>query len=115
MLNQRQAFICPCCGGFIGEAAAPVHVSKLLGNGYRRTLFEYMSRHVGEVVERDVLMAAIYGNRKDGGAMTAGEIVVNEMGRLRRAIEPYGWTIDGASPGRGRKAVYRLIPMEAGA
>jgi len=114
MLHHQQAFCCPTCGGFIGEAADLSSVAKMLGNGSRRSLFEYMSKHVGAVVEREELTFALYGNRRDGGAMNSSAIVTIELGRLRSRIEDFGWTIAGLGGGRGKKATYRLIPIEAG-
>lgn len=113
MVSRVQSYSCPCCGGFIGEAAKPEDVSVGL-RGHKRTMFKVLSRNIGRPVSKEDFIREMYGMRADGGPDDAGNVVCVEMLRLRRAIEPFGWTI--SSTGRaGLKAEYRLIPLEAGA
>lgn len=115
MLHQRQSFTCPCCQGFIGEAAAMQFVSDRLSLGHQQTVFEMLSRHMGRPVSKDRLVTALYSDRPDGGPEFADNIVSIEILRLRKAIEAFGWTITSHGRGSGNRAVYRLIPLEAGA
>lgn len=112
MLSRVQTFSCPCCGGHIGEAARPDDV-RLGLRGHKRTMFDVLAKRIGLPVTKHDMVNAMYSGRADGGPDDAGNIVSVEMLRLRRSIEPFGWTI--TSTGRaGVMAEYRLIPLEVG-
>jgi hypothetical protein len=115
MLNQRQAFTCPCCGGYIGEAAAPEHVAEFLPHGQQRTIFDLLAKKVGRNVPRDSIMFALYGDRYDGGPDYSDNIISVQIGRLRKSVSKFGWDVVGSNRGgTGNKGSYRLIPRECG-
>ena len=115
MLQSKQAYCCPACGGYIGDAAPVEFVSDKLPRGHQERIFGILSRRIGRQVSKDTLIDAMYSERADGGPVYADNIVSIEINKLRSQIEGFGWTIVSKGRGSGNKAVYRLIPLEAGA
>jgi DNA-binding response OmpR family regulator len=113
MLHQRQAFTCPCCGGFIGEAASIDSVSERV-TGQQRIIIDLLGKQPGRAIPRDKILFALYGDRYDGGPDYSENIISVNISRLRKLLHGYGWDIVGTSRG-GAKSSYRLIPLEAGA
>lgn len=113
MLHKRETFTCPCCGGYIGEAAPVAFVAERLPVGHQARVFEAFSRRVGRPFTKESLIQTMYGDRSDGGPETADNIVSIQVLRLRTFLEQYGWTITSEGRGRGNKVFYRLIPLEA--
>ena len=115
MLHQLQAYSCPCCGGNIGSAVPVASILNMLSRGHQFTILQALSEKIGAPKAKADLMSLMFGGRKDGGPEYADNVVAIEIARLRVKIERYGWTIASARPGRGNKAIYRLIPLEASA
>lgn len=114
MLQSRQQFTCACCGGFIGEASSIDFVRDNISPGHQRRIFDRLAARIGRDVSKDVLVDALYADRADGGPTHAENIVSIEITRLRRAIEPFGWSLISRGRGSGNKAHYRIIPTEVG-
>lgn len=113
VIAKVQQFTCPCCGGFIGEAAAVNDVRAAITAPAHRLIFDLLSRAVGQPVMREALIDRMYGARADGGPERADKILAVQVSQLRRRIEPYGWTISISKGGSGYLAQWRLIPTEA--
>lgn len=109
-----QTFTCPCCKGFIGEAAPIEQVREYVTAPSRRLILDMLSKRIGAPVLRDNIMSRMYGSRADGGPESGDTVLKVMVSQLRRQIEPYGWTITGSRGGSGELAQWRLIPLEAG-
>lgn len=115
MLLKRQTFTCPCCGGFIGEAASVDEIIASLSPNSRTTIFKLLAKHIGRYVPKNQIMNDLFGYYQPETAAMAVNVY---MTHLRKEIAPFGWTIvcQGRTGGRGAEgALYRLIPLEAGA
>ncbi|CAN7392652.1 helix-turn-helix domain-containing protein [Neorhizobium sp. LjRoot104] len=114
--TKIQSFTCPCCRGFIGEAAPIEMVVDSLGHPMFVTLLNELSKKVGRNVRRQVLLDACYADDEDGGPDDAPRAFRANLSKLRKAIKDFGWTVECVG-GRGRGnyggAFYRLIPTEA--
>lgn len=108
-----ETFTCPCCGGFIGEAAP---VEFVLGHGLsesHRKIFSRLSTRLGAEVSSDTLIDTLYSDREDGGPIAARLVLSQLVHTLNKRIEAHGWIVTSRGRGRGNQAVYRLIPREA--
>jgi hypothetical protein len=114
IIHQRQAFCCPACGGFIGEAAPLDFVAKTIP-GYQAQVLMVLRRHIGEPVAKDHLADIIYRGDPNGGPLYSNNTVPEHVKRLRKRLEVFGWTIAVQGRGQGVHATYRLIPLECGA
>lgn len=107
-----QSFSCPCCGGFIGEAAPLEQVRKSVTAPGRRLILDMLSKTPGSPVHRDLIIGRMYGGRSDGGPDDGDHVVKAMVSQLRRQIEPFGWTVTNSKGGAGALAQWRLIPRE---
>lgn len=114
-LALMQAFSCPCCGHYIGQAAPIEDVALAMPTGHTNTIFNVLAKHAGNLVSSKALIDALYVDQSDGGPLFVSAIISKNIRRCRQIIEPYGWTITHSKAGRGRVAAYRLIPLECGA
>jgi DNA-binding response OmpR family regulator len=114
MLARVQKFSCPCCGSDIGEAASLDAVAEAVSSPTRNTILEMLARNIGRPVRRDTMIDRLYGDRPDGGPDAASSILMVQVSRLRREIEPFGWTVSNGKGGAGDRAQWRLIPLEKG-
>ncbi len=111
MASRIQAYTCPCCKGFIGEAAPLDEIIAAEGPFVSKTILEMLAKNVGRGVRRDDLIVAIYRGAKE--PEKAGDVVRQTICRLRKRLDAYGWCIltvpsSGASGEGG--ALYRLTP-----
>lgn len=114
MLSRVRKYSCPCCGGDIGEAASLEAVAEAVSSPTRNTILSMLIRSIGRPVLRDAMIDRLYGDRADGGPERAANIIMVQVSRLRREIEPFGWTITNGKGGAGENAQWRLIPTEVG-
>lgn len=114
MLSRVQNFSCPCCGGHLGEAAPLEFIRDHIAIGHQKRIFDRLSSRVGREFAKESLIDAMYGDRSDGGPMHAENIVSIEVGRLRKTLERFGWSLISKGRGTGNKAFYRLTPTEVG-
>ena len=112
---RLQTVMCPCCGGFMGEAAPLDAVREKVRMGHQLIILDLLSRHVGRLVPSDAIIDAMYSHRSDGGPDQASRILSVVINRLKKTIEAFGWTIVSVGRGSGNTASYRLQPVEAGA
>lgn len=102
--------ICPCCGHPI---TAPIQARELAG-AFGPTHFRSLSIALAEAYPRaltkDQLLGVMYaGAREPEGAY---EVLKATLPKLRKALQPYGWTVSKSSGGRGQHGRYRLIKWE---
>ncbi|NLS03593.1 helix-turn-helix domain-containing protein [Rhizobium sp. P32RR-XVIII] len=115
VVARVQTYTCPCCGGFIGEAAPIQAVIDSEKSWVSKAILEALSKPVGKRMRRDALIEAIYQlDDEPDGAANSFRVTLSH---LRRRVQQYGWLIQtegskGSVQGLG--AVYRLIPVEAG-
>lgn len=114
MLNQRQAFTCPSCGGFIGEAASVEFVSERLPKGQQTVIFNLLAKRLSRPVAKEAIVDQLFGSRSDGGPDTANRVVDVQLTHLRRNLSNFGWMIKKTGGGHGTPTFYRLVPLEAG-
>lgn len=113
--TRIQTFCCPVCGGNIGEASTLDQVRGAITRPSLRTIFDMLAERPGRAVQRDAIIDALYGHRADGGPEHADHITKVFVSQIRRAIEPFGWTVTVSRGGSGSLAQWKLIPTEASA
>lgn len=111
---RLQTVMCPCCGGFMGEAAPLDAVREKVRMGHQLIILDLLSRRVGRLVSNTDIVDAMYGDRADGGPENCGNVAKVTICRLKKTIEAFGWTIVSVGRGSGNTASYRLQPVEAG-
>ncbi|MDQ0320020.1 hypothetical protein QO002_002158 [Pararhizobium capsulatum DSM 1112] len=115
VIPQVQTYTCPCCHGYIGEAAPIDAVLERVARGQQKTILELLSRRVGKTVAKDTVLSLLFDDRADGGPDNAGHVLAVQIFHLRKFVGAYGWSIVTTGGGRGASTFYRLIPTEAGA
>lgn len=115
MLQTRQSFTCPCCGGFLGESAPIEFLLEKVSKGQQAVILGMLAKRVGRLVSKEAFMEQMYGDRADGGPDSAGNVVNVQLIHLRKKIKPFGWALIRQGGGHGAPTFYRLAPMEAGA
>lgn len=115
IIPKIQTYTCPCCNGYIGEAAPIADVMERAPSGQQRLILEMLSRKIGRKVAKDAILERLYDGRPDGGPGSADGVIGTQLTRLRKFIAQFGWTILTTGGGRGSPAFYSLVPMEAGA
>ena len=113
-IPQTQSYMCPCCQGFIGEAAPIEMVVERVPTGQQKSILEVLSRRLGRSVAKASLMGILFDDRADGGPDRADLVFNVQLSNLRKRIERHGWSIVTAGGGRGSPTFYRLVPTEAG-
>lgn len=117
LIPKTTAFECPCCHGFIGEAAPIDMVMDSMGHPMFVAILAELKKKIGRNVRRSVLIDACYADDDTGGPDDTQRAFHANLSKLRKMIAGYGWHIQCVG-GRGRGnfggAFYRLIPSEAG-
>jgi len=114
MLNHRQAYSCPACGGYIGEAASVEFVSERLPKGQQTAIFNLLAKRLSRPVPKEIIIDLLFSDRADGGPETASRVVDTQLAHLRKIVQGYGWVIKRVGGGRGGQCSYQLIPLECG-
>lgn len=114
VIPQTQAYVCPCCQGFIGEAAPIEMVLERVPRGQQKAILGLLSQRIGRTVAKSSMMSALFDARPDGGPELADNVINAQMCRLRKLVEPHGWSIITTGGGRGSETFYRLLPTEVG-
>lgn len=112
VIPATTAFECPCCHGFIGEAAPTDDVAQTITSSQKLVIFKALAKKPGRVLSVEFLENQIWGSDPNGGPDASRNAVYIMVHRLNKHIARYGWHI--ASQGRGSAGGYRLIPTEAG-
>jgi DNA-binding response OmpR family regulator len=108
--HRIASFSCPTCGGHIAEAAGLDAVREAVTAPAQRLIFDMLSKRAGQPVERDRIMSRVYGDRADGGPERGDVVLKVHVSKLRKKLEPFGWTITNSRGGSGNLAQWRLIP-----
>lgn len=110
-----QAFTCPCCHGYIGEAAPIDDVRSAIRSPWQGAVIGLLASQIGKPVRRERIVNAVYAASGRQAPLTAENSLSTIISNARRSIEPYGWTIVTRGGGRGNIGTYTLTPREAGA
>ena len=111
-ISRIQSYTCPCCQGFIGEAAPIEMVVERIPTGQQKSILEVLSRRMGRSVAKASLMAILFEDRADGGPDGADMVFNVQLSKLRKRVERHGWSILTTGGGRGTSTFYRLLPTE---
>jgi hypothetical protein len=114
MLNHREQFTCPACGGYIGEAASIEFVAERLPKGQQTAIFNLLAKRLARPVAKESIIDQLFSDRADGGPESASRVVDTQLAHLRKIVLGYGWMIKRVGGGRGGQCSYQLIPQEAG-
>lgn len=105
--TRLQPITCPCCGGFLGEAAPIEAMRAHFSDGEFKAIKALASSGETGLTPGDL---AFKLHHKDDTATRQKMRIL--ICALRRKVEKFGYYIPGGT--RGRIAVYRLLPVEAG-
>lgn len=106
---------CRHCGAALAQVPAdmPEELRALLhrmrGATVRASILRTLAHRFGEEVPHETLIVGIYGNRLDGGPLTADNTLSVHCSGLRRVLKPIGFTIIG----RRFPSTYQLVPVDA--
>lgn len=114
IIPRIQSYTCPCCNGFIGEAAPIEMVVERVPRGQQRAMLDLLAKRIGRTVAKASLISVLFDERPDGGPELVDNVINSQMCRLRKMVESFGWSIVTTGGGRGSEVFYRLIPAEAG-
>lgn len=115
VIPQVQSYTCPCCHGYIGEAAPIDAVLERVSRGQQKAILEILAKRVGKTVAKDSVLSVLFDGRADGGPDNAAHVLAVQISYLRKFVGTYGWSILTTGGGRGASTFYRLVPTEAGA
>lgn len=93
-------YSCPCCGAALDTVPYDALRELEIGPNERAVLTVLLDRYPRSV-SRDTLVNAVWGDRPDGGPLSAYNILSVTHLKLRSKIEPLGWTISKSFRGRG--------------
>lgn len=102
---------CPTCGGYIGEVPIPDKVREVLPS-LDRMAFDVLAGSMPLGVDKVTLSTHLFGEKH---GITEAKIhhTAVVVSRLRKALERFGYHIPRNTA--TERAVYKLVPMEAGA
>ncbi|WP_320196245.1 hypothetical protein RMR10_004540 [Agrobacterium rosae] len=109
---QTTQYTCPCCKGFIGEAAPIEAVLERVSSGQQKLFLSCLAKRIGQQVSKETIMTRFYSDRRDGGPDNADAIIAVQLSNLRRLIGTFGWSIITTGGGHGTPTFYRLTPTE---
>lgn len=82
---------CPCCGQPVDRM--PAKGLAELVDGYRRRIVEELASVYPGSMTMEQLIHALYGDDPEGGPLAADNSISVYNWRIRKVIEPHGWTI----------------------
>lgn len=85
------AVTCPCCGSLVDQMPA-LGLAEFL-DGYRRKIVEELASVYPGSMTMAEMIHALYGDDPDGGPLAADNSISVYNWRIRKVIEPHGWTI----------------------
>lgn len=103
--------ICPCCNQPV-EGVSPHALLDIALTNQEKIVLEQLINGYPRRVARDHLIDAIYGDRADGGALTAPNVISVLIGKIRKKVEPHGWTIPCSKGGTGHYGAYSIEPLD---
>lgn len=107
MVASENTF-CPCCGATLASGPPTWLVELFILCPAERRLMKVLARRFPWYVDREILIDALYGDRSDGGPLSANNVLSVHLCQLRRALEPFGWTVSKGTSGRGGCGRHRL-------
>lgn len=103
--------MCPCCNQPINADRASMDaLVELRLTSLELAVLQTLIDAYPRYVQRGRLIDAVWGDDIDGGPENATNILFIVSGRLRKKIEPYGWTISRNVKGLGSQKRHRLEP-----
>lgn len=106
-MGARSVMHCPTCGHEVEEVPAKALAAVRVTGQCRLILTALIDRYPAEVAHQS-LWVRLYSDRPDGGPDNPGNLISVQIGRLRHALTPYGWTVSKAKCGTGSRGRYRL-------
>ncbi len=99
-------FPCPCCGQPVTQAIDPYRlIDHLSIGGIARAMARILAANFRRDVHTALIVDCLYASTKNGGPMSAREIVGQTAHQLRKVLKPYGLTVTGT---RSQGGQYRL-------
>lgn len=112
---QTAQFTCPCCKGFIGEAAPIDFVKDAVIGGLQVKIMKELTDRVSRPVMMSHLIDKCFEDDPDGGPENAANSIHVAIHKLRKRLSAFGWCIEGSGRGSAGfygSGTYRLIPAE---
>lgn len=112
---QTSQFTCPCCRGFIGEAAPLSFARDAVVGGLQLKIFDELSARKGRSLRMSELIDRCYADDPNGGPEDPANSITVTIFKLRKRLAPLGWEIErlgGGGRGNNDGAFYRLTPAE---
>lgn len=111
-IPQTTQYVCPCCKGFIGEAAPIDQVIDAEQSRVSKRILSALSNPVGSRVSIAAITRYIWLNKQPSNPEAVFRVT---MVALRKRLDSYGWAIicdrsRGIDEHGG--SFYRLIPAE---
>jgi hypothetical protein len=114
-IPQTSQFTCPCCRGFIGEAAPVEFIKDAVVGGLQVKIMSKLIDAKSRPVRMEDLIESCFADDPDGGPDDPSNSITVAIHKLRKRLEPFGWHIEkqgGGGRGFNGGAFYRLIPAE---
>lgn len=102
---------CPTCGGYIGEVPSPDKVREVLSQ-QERIVFDALVDAMPLGVDKITLAIRLFGADRGIQDRKINQAAVL-ISKLRRTLQRFGYHIPRNMA--SERAVYKLVPMEAGA
>lgn len=101
--------MCPCCNQPINADRAPMESLREVGlSGTQRRILTILVDANGRYVDKGFMIDTIWGRAAHGGSSDPDSILGTLYARIRKSIEPYGWTISRDIRGRGAEGRHRI-------
>ena len=104
--------VCPCCGSEIDQTPALGLVEVV--QGLSRTLVTELAMAYPGTVSMERLIDVLYGDDPQGGPLSADNAISVYNWRIRKVIEPLGWTIPRQNHGGAHYRLSRLTQPQRG-
>lgn len=100
---------CPCCGRAVVNAPASLvdAVDALRLPRRQRRIVDALIAAFPRTISKDDLVPAVWDHLDDEPEFP-GDVLESHVSKLRQALRPHGWSVDGV-----RMAGYRLIEVAA--
>lgn len=102
--------LCPCCGQEVETGKTPVDALRDAQMGsVPRTIITALAEAYPRAVGAEHLIERVYQGDNEPAWARSGISV--QIYRIRKKIEPFGWTVTKGRPGRGNTSRYKLEPL----
>lgn len=106
-----QRYCCPTCGGYIGEVPNPDKVREVLSQ-QERIVFDALVEAMPLGLDKITLAIRLFGEDRGIQDRKINQAAVL-ISKLRRTLERFGYHIPRNMA--SERAVYKLLPLQAGA